>query len=134
LISKYFIGNPHTLTFTMIPSPDYSAEVNANEISRLAGKTSVLTEVDKEKLYEQGQELLKNQETPEDLSCLPTLKIQDISPKTKIYQLEHSALNGAPVQWRSTATNGITYFRGINTIPALTAELKKYLPLFTDVS
>lgn len=118
----------------MTPSPDYGAEVAANETARLMGKTSVLTNADKEAIYEQGQALLKNQEQVEDVSCLPTLKIEDIAKKTKTYALEHSAVNSVPVQWRPTSTNGITYFRGISVIPGLTPELKQYLPLFTDVS
>ncbi|KAG0345907.1 Mitochondrial presequence protease, partial [Podila humilis] len=132
LISKYLLSNPHKLVFTMTPSPDYGAEVAANETARLMGKTSVLTPADKEAIYEQGQALLKNQEQVEDVSCLPTLKVEDISKKARTYALEHSAVNSVPVQWRPTLTNGITYFRGISVIPGLTPELKKYLPLFTD--
>ncbi|KAF9171369.1 Mitochondrial presequence protease [Mortierella sp. AD011] len=132
LISKYLLDNPHKLVFTMTPSPDYGAEVAANETTRLMGKTSVLTKADEEKIYQQGQELLKNQEKVEDVSCLPTLKVDDIAKKTKTFSLEHSAVNSVPVQWRPTSTNGITYFRGISVIPGLSAEQKKYLPLFTD--
>ncbi|KAG0004055.1 Mitochondrial presequence protease [Entomortierella chlamydospora] len=132
LISKYLLDNPHKLVFTMTPSPDYGAEVAANETTRLMGKTSVLTKADKETIYQQGQELLKNQEKVEDVSCLPTLKVDDIAKKTKTFSLEHSAVNSVPVQWRPTSTNGITYFRGISVIPGLSAEQKKYLPLFTD--
>ncbi|KAF9215778.1 Mitochondrial presequence protease [Podila verticillata] len=132
LISKYLLSNHHKLVFTMTPSPDYGAEVAANETTRLMGKTSVLTNADKETIYEQGQALLKNQEQVEDVSCLPTLKVEDIAKKTKTYALEHSAVNSVPVQWRPTSTNGITYFRGVSVIPGLTPELKQYLPLFTD--
>ncbi|KAG0213433.1 Mitochondrial presequence protease [Mortierella sp. GBA30] len=132
LISRYLLNNPHKLVFTMTPSPDYGAEVTANETARLMGKTSVLTTADKEAIYEQGQALLKNQEKVEDVSCLPTLKVEDISKKTKTYALEHSAISSVPVQWRPTSTNGITYFRGISVIPGLSPELKQYLPLFAD--
>ncbi|KAF9903247.1 Mitochondrial presequence protease [Linnemannia zychae] len=132
LISKYLLNNPHKLVFTMTPSADYGAEVAANETTRLMGKTSVLTNADKEAIYQQGLELLKNQEKVEDVSCLPTLKIDDISKKTKTFALEHSAVSSVPVQWRPTSTNGITYFRGISVIPGLTPEQKQYLPLFTD--
>ncbi|KAF9431589.1 Mitochondrial presequence protease [Entomortierella beljakovae] len=132
LISKYLLNNPHKLVFTMTPSADYGSEVTANETTRLMGKTSVLSDTDKENIYQQGQALLKNQEKVEDFSCLPTLKVDDISKKTKTFALEHSAVNSVPVQWRSTATNGITYFRGIGVIPGLSAEQKLYLPLFAE--
>ncbi|KAG0045725.1 Mitochondrial presequence protease [Gryganskiella cystojenkinii] len=132
LISKYLLNNNHKLVFTMSPSPDYGAEVNANETTRLMAKTSLLTKEDEVVIYEQGQALLKNQEATEDVTCLPTLKVEDISKKTKTFSLEHSAISSVPVQWRPTKTNGITYFRGISAIPGLTAEQKQYLPLFTD--
>ncbi|ORZ10972.1 Metalloenzyme, LuxS/M16 peptidase-like protein, partial [Lobosporangium transversale] len=114
LINKYLLNNPHKLVFTMVPSTDYGAEVAANEMTRLMGKTSVLTKADKEAIYEQGQALLKNQEKIEDVSCLPTLKVDDISKKTKIFSLEHSAVNSVPCHLR------------------ITPDLKKYLPLFAD--
>ncbi|KAG0205133.1 Mitochondrial presequence protease [Mortierella sp. NVP41] len=132
LITKYLLNNPHKLVFTMTPSADYGAEVAANETARLMGKTSVLTNADREAIYQQGQALLKNQEQVEDVSCLPTLKVDDISKKAKTFSLEHSAVSSVPVQWRPTSTNGITYFRGISVIPGLTPEQKQYLPLFTD--
>ncbi|KAF9114277.1 Mitochondrial presequence protease [Mortierella sp. AM989] len=132
LISKYLLNNPHKLVFTMNPSPDYGAEVAANETARLMGKTSVLTDADKEAIYQQGQKLLKSQEQVQDVSCLPTLKVDDIAKKTKTFALEHSAVSSVPVQWRPTSTNGITYFRGISAISGLSPELKQYLPLFTD--
>ncbi|KAF9581800.1 Mitochondrial presequence protease, partial [Lunasporangiospora selenospora] len=132
LISKYLLENPNKLVFTMAPSPDYGAELAADETARLMGKTSVLSDKDRERIFEQGQALLKNQEKTEDVSCLPTLKVEDISKKTKTYSLEHSAVGSVPVQWRPTSTNGITYFRGISVIPGLTPELKQYLPLFAD--
>ncbi|KAG0245482.1 Mitochondrial presequence protease [Actinomortierella wolfii] len=132
LISKYFLNNPHRLLFTMSPSADYGAEIAANETTRLTAKLSVLSDKEKEDVYEQGQVLLKNQETPEDLSCLPTLHLKDISSKAKTYALEHSAVHDVPVQWRQTSTNGLTYFRGISTISGLAPELKQYLPLFAD--
>ncbi|KAK3805196.1 MAG: peptidase M16C associated-domain-containing protein [Benniella sp.] len=132
LIFKYLLNNPHKLVFSMTPTPDYGAEVAANETTCLMGKLSVLTNEDKETVYQQGQALLKNQEQVEDVSCLSILKVDDISKKTKTVSLEHSAVSSIPVQWRPTLTNGITYFRGISIIPGLTPELKQYLPLFTD--
>ncbi|KAI8978988.1 Metalloenzyme, LuxS/M16 peptidase-like protein [Pilobolus umbonatus] len=37
-----------------------------------------------------------------------------------------------PVQWKTTATNGITYFRAISSLPSFPKDLKMYLPLFCD--
>ncbi|KAL1917801.1 uncharacterized protein VTP21DRAFT_3635 [Calcarisporiella thermophila] len=132
LIKKYLIGNSHRLSFTMLPSDTYSAQLAEEENKRLSAKLAKLTENDKGDIYQKGIKLLENQEKKEDLNCLPTLQLNDISKKTERFALEHAGIEDTPVQWRTTSTNGLTYFRTINTISDLPAELKMYLPLFCD--
>ncbi|KAG0183072.1 Mitochondrial presequence protease [Apophysomyces sp. BC1021] len=131
-IDKYLINNPHTLTYVMKPEASYSATLVSDEQARLAEKINALTDADKTEIAEQGKALMESQNKTEDLSCLPTLQLSDISPKTKRTVLDHSGICNTPVQWRTTSTNGITYFRAISTLPSLPNELKLYLPLFCD--
>lgn len=133
-IDKYFLNNPHRLTFVMQPNPQYAANLASEEASRLAGKVNKLTDADRAEIAEQGKQLAANQDKTEDLSCLPTLQLSDISPKMKRTVLDHTGVCNTPVQWRTAATNGITYFRAISSLPSLPDELKLYLPLFCDVS
>ncbi|CAG8808957.1 28124_t:CDS:2, partial [Dentiscutata erythropus] len=132
LVEKYFLSNLHTLTCIMEPDTRYTDELNREEEDRLSSKTSVLSESEKNKIYEQSIELIKNQEAEEDLSVLPSLRVSDISREMKRIPLEHHVLEDCPVQWRTTATNGITYFRMISKIDGLPNELKIYLPLFAQ--
>ncbi|CAO3606883.1 unnamed protein product [Cunninghamella blakesleeana] len=131
-IDKYLLNNNHKLTYTMTPDANYNNNLNADEQLRLSKKVEKLTESDKKDILEQGELLLKNQDRTEDLSCLPTLKLSDIASKTKRTTLDHSGICNTPVQWRTTGTNGITYFRAISNLPPLSDELKMYLPLFCD--
>ncbi|KAL0090894.1 peptidase M16C associated-domain-containing protein [Phycomyces blakesleeanus] len=131
-IEKYLLNNPHTLVFTMKPDASYATDLVAEEKERLAVKVNSLTESDKTEILEQGKALESAQDKTENLSCLPTLTLKDISPKAKRTVLDHSGICNTPVQWRTTATNGITYFRAISTLPVLSDELKMYLPLFCD--
>lgn len=117
----------------MRPDPEYTARLAADEQRRLADKVNALTESEKREIVEDGKQLAANQDKVEDLACLPTLQLHDIAPKMKRTILDHTGLCNAPVQWRTTATNGITYFRAISTLPHLPQELKLYLPLFCDV-
>jgi len=132
-IEKYLLNNNHKLTFVMEPSATFAAELSKEEQERLESKVSALTESDKKEIEERGLELLANQDKTEDLSCLPTLTLSDIPLKGKRTPLEHSAVGDTPVQWRTAATNGITYFRAISTSTGIPPELRVYLPLFCDV-
>ncbi|CAG8628885.1 16489_t:CDS:10, partial [Gigaspora rosea] len=132
LVEKYFLTNLHTLTCIMEPDPRYTDELSREEENRLSSKTSALSESEKNKIYEQSIELIQKQEAEEDLSVLPSLRVSDISREMRRIPLEHHNLENCPVQWRTTVTNGITYFRMISKIGELPDELKIYLPLFAQ--
>ncbi|KAI7863451.1 peptidase M16C associated-domain-containing protein [Mucor mucedo] len=131
-IDKYLLDNPHTLSFIMRPDEKYTADLITEEQSRLSEKVKALSEQDKVEIAQDGKDLLASQDRQEDLSCLPSLQLSDIALKAKHTVLEHTGLCNTPVQWRTTATNGITYFRAISTLPTLPDDLKMYLPLFCD--
>jgi Zn-dependent M16 (insulinase) family peptidase len=139
LMDKYML-NDNTLTFTMAPSPNYSQDLAREEKERLAAKlTQIAATVGDEK---QTEEMLQQREldllveqgksNTEDLSCLPSIHVQDI-PRTKepVTLREESTAHGT-VQWREAPTNGLTYFRAINTLENLPSELRSLIPLFTD--
>ncbi|CAG8498251.1 11286_t:CDS:10, partial [Funneliformis mosseae] len=132
LVSKYFLNNPHTLISIMLPDQSYTENLSREEQSRLLAKTSTLSPGEKEEIYEQSIQLLKKQEEKEDLSILPSLHIQDINKQMKTFELRFSDMNGCPVQWRNTSTNGITYFKAISKIEGLKEDLRIYLPLFAQ--
>jgi Zn-dependent M16 (insulinase) family peptidase len=132
LIDKYLLNNTHTLSFVMRPDENYTSDLVSEEKNRLSKKVDALTNEDKEQIARDGKNLLASQESTEDLSCLPTLQLEDIAPKAKHTILEHTGICNTPVQWRTTATNGITYFRAISSLPSLPDDLKMYLPLYCD--
>lgn len=131
-IDKYLLNNPHTLSFTMRPDEKYTADLITEEQTRLANKVEDLTEQDRLEIAKDGKDLLASQDKQEDLSCLPSLHLSDIALKAKHTVLEHTGLCNTPVQWRTTSTNGLTYFRAISSLPSLPDDLKMYLPLFCD--
>ena len=139
LIQKYLL-NPNSLTLTMIPSSSYEDQQVAEEASRLSQKLDSVYEQfggaanAKQKLEQKELELLKVQEDArdQDLSCLPTLHIKDIPRQKERKTTRHSDIGPVAIQWRETATNGLTYFRAINKFTNLPNNLRMYLPLFTD--
>ncbi|KAI9205690.1 presequence protease [Polychytrium aggregatum] len=129
-IRRYFIDNPHRLTLVMQPEESFVDEQEQEEANRLERKLAALTKADKAQIYSDGIELLKKQEETEDLSCLPTLTVKDISPQGKTYPPKHASVAGLPVQWRTTDTNRVSYVNLAKSLLRLPEELKSYLPLF----
>lgn len=139
LLKKYLL-NHQTLNFTMEPSETYGEILAANETKRLAHKISLLSavvggEIEARKyLNDRELELVEAQNAArsQDLSCLPRVYIKDISRKMENKQVRDSLLGDIKVQWREADTNGLTYFRAIDTFEGLPTDLRMLIPLFND--
>ncbi|KAI9818079.1 MAG: Mitochondrial presequence protease [Pycnora praestabilis] len=139
LLEKYLL-NDKTFTFTMEPSATYGEELAAEEALRLAGKINEVNrraggEVQaREQLEKNELELLEVQEKArdQDLSCLPTVHVRDIPRQKEKKTVRDARLGEVSVQWREAPTNGLTYFRAVNTLKHLPDELRMLIPLFTD--
>ncbi|CRK18037.1 hypothetical protein BN1708_012211 [Verticillium longisporum] len=139
LIDKYLL-NDNTLTFTMTPSATFSEDLAAEEKTRLALKIEEATkkaggEAEARKQFEERElELLVEQgkSNTEDLSCLPTVHVKDIPRSKEPVVVRDDSNNGVKTQWHEAPTNGLTYFRAVNTIENLPDELRELIPLFTD--
>lgn len=130
LIEKYFLNDQH-LTFTMIPAEDFSSNLAKDEQARLH---EYIKGTDREVLEKEEAELQKIQEAArhQDLSCLPTLRVSDISRQMEKKELQFGKVDKVGVQWRLAPTNGLTYFRAVNVFEDLPDNLRLYLPLFTE--
>lgn len=139
LMDKYLL-NDNTLTFTMTPSETYGADLALEEEERLANKIVEATaeaggEAQVHKFLEQRElELLAEQgkTNTEDLSVLPTVYVKDIPRQKDHIDVRDETSQGTKIQWREAPTNGLTYFRAINTLENLPDELRALIPLFTD--
>lgn len=135
LMDEYLL-DANNLVFTMAPSRDYAADTATEEATRLAAEIKKLGGETKarEITTKQEAELAEVQEAAkkQDLSCLPTLKVDDISKVTERKELSHTKIGEVPVQWRTAPTNGLTYFRAVSTFKDLPEDLRLYLPLFTE--
>lgn len=139
LIDKYLL-NDNTLTFTMAPSPTYGEELVKEEQERLASKIQQAVkqaggEENARKHFEQQEaDLLveQNKTNTEDLSCLPTVHVKDIARTAERVVVRDEDVKGTQIQWREAPTNGLTYFRAMNTLENLPDDLRELVPLFTD--
>lgn len=139
LLEKYLL-NDRTLTFTMEPSETYNDDLASEEATRLASKVSDFTKAAggeaeaRDQLTMRELDLLKAQQSAnsQDLSCLPSVHVKDIPRQMEKKAVRDSSVGDVKVQWREASTNGLTYFRAINTLVGLPAELRMLIPLFND--
>lgn len=129
LINKYVIDKP-CFKYSMQGSEDFSSVLEKEEKNRLKSKLDQLDESDRDVIYKRGLVLQEKQNSVEDLSCLPSLKISDIPRSGTNYQVEG---HNTSTMCRITDTNGITYIRAKRKLSdAIPLELYPLLPLFAD--
>lgn len=139
LLKKYLLVD-NTLTFTMEPSTTFATELASEEASRLQTKISeaVKSYPSEQEAYKQLRdrelELVAEQDAgqTESLDILPTLHVSDIPREQTHTEVRDSSVDHAKVQWRETATNGLTYFRALSLFKDLPDELRMLVPLFCD--
>ena len=133
LVRQYMKENKHKLVQTMNPVENYS-ELEQQQFDKLEQKMrETLTESDKEVIHSKCLDLQKMQNEKEDASCLPTLKVADISSDYLKTVLQQTSLCNTPVQVSAQPTNEVSYFRALIDISTLPPDLKPYLPIFTSV-
>lgn len=139
-VSQYFLNNPHRLTFSMSPSPDFNSVLQQKEQENLNSK---LASQDKAKIFSQGLQLSAEQDSKQgkctltcslssflDLSCLPCLRLEDIAKETKIVPFELQSIGALPLQTRFAPTNELVYFRAALNYGDI--DDISMLPLFTS--
>lgn len=134
LIDKYILNKPF-FKFTMKPDENFPKYIADEEETRLNAKIEQLSDEDKEVVFQRGIKLLEKQEEKEDLSCLPTVHVSDISREVPFLRINNKFENGIPIQSRlSPKTNGLSYFRGLKCLNSseLDEDLISYLPLFSS--
>ncbi|XP_013777070.1 presequence protease, mitochondrial-like [Limulus polyphemus] len=132
-IHEHFISNMHNLTLIMCPHEGYNEILQVAETDLLKKKLEHLSSADKEKIYDEGNLLAMNQRENEDVSCLPSLLIEDIEKKHKNDLIHSDHICGVPVQSSEQPTNGISYFRALLSTACVPEELRSLIPLFALV-
>ena len=139
LLEKYLL-NDRTLTFTMEPSATYGEDLIKEEAERLASKIAEAEgkfggkKEAQQVLTSQELELVEVQNSARsmDVSCLPQVNVSDITRQMERKPVRDSKLDQVKIQWREASTNGLTYFKAINTLQGLPQELRILIPLFSD--
>lgn len=133
LVDKYLLNNNHKLVMTMSPVNNYEELRKENEEKLLKEKLAPLSDADKNNIYQQGLELRQQQDAVQDITCLPSLSLDDLKKKTDSVPLKKKNINNTPVFIFPQPTNQVTYFKSLLNMSHLSEELKTLIPLFCNI-
>ncbi|MEW5735493.1 MAG: insulinase family protein [Thermodesulfobacteriota bacterium] len=108
LLLQGFTENPHRVTLTLYPDPDMSSRLAAGEEGRLARIREGMAPEDLAEVDKNARSLALLQETPEDVSVLPILKLSDIPPEVERMAPSQVRAEGRVARYEA-ATNGLFY-------------------------
>ena len=133
LINKYFLDNPHFVRLVMKPSPTLDAEEKKAEEELLATVRARLDPSACQAIIRHSEELKKFQETDEDLSCLPSIRLADVPKNCRKIHLSHGSTGN--IDWFSheTFTNDLVYINVVAPLPKIAAEDLWLVRLFSSL-
>jgi Zn-dependent M16 (insulinase) family peptidase len=133
LARRLLLDNPHRVTLVMTPDTGLSTRRMEAEAARLAQIKSTLDEAEKQAVVELANDLVARQLQIDDESILPKVELSDVPASVPELEFEQQGSGGVPVTTYGRGTNGLVYQQTIAPLPALTADEKSLLPLYTNV-
>ena len=127
-IKSYFLDNPHMVLFTLIPDQLVEQEENKRVAAELDAVKASLSSSEIDKIKKDAEALKQLQEDIEDISCLPTLQLEDIPPSIKSIK-ETGGYNTECVCYNQP-TSGIFYFEAAAGGLDLRSHLLPLVPFF----
>ncbi|MBU4317311.1 MAG: insulinase family protein [Proteobacteria bacterium] len=131
LIRRFLLENPHRVLMKLVPDSTMEKRETDRVTRELACLQKTLTPETVEKIKKDQMALEQLQDGKEDLSCLPTLEIDDIPPKVR--RVAASGLGKEPVTVYSLPTSGLLYFSSVIGMEGMDQALFPLIPFFSYV-
>lgn len=134
LIKTHILDNRHRSTVLLTADPNKAAEEAAEERARLDKAQQSLDAAGSAQVAEQTRRLkeLQNEtDSPEALSKIPTLTLEDLPRANKSIPIAKEELEGVTLFSHDLPTSGVVYLDLGFDLKALPGRLLPYLPLFT---
>ena len=128
-IKKYLIDNPHRVKVILVPDTELEGKKLSAVRASLEKIKSFLSDSEKEKLLLDSKALRTAQETKEDLSCLPSLKLADIPRGIKHVDPHGKTMADLDIKFYDRPTNGILYFNWHFKMNTISETDREWLPL-----
>ncbi len=133
LIDRTLLQNPHRVRILLTPDDQLTAREEAEEAQRAAAVRERLTDEEVSRIVARAQELRVRQQSPGDVSCLPTLTLGDIPVEYERIPQEMQALDGGCLGLFAQPTNGLTYVDIAFDVAHLSDEELELLPVLAYV-
>ncbi len=127
-IREYFLDNPHRVQMTLEPDPTMEETETVRITEELRSVAAALTAPDMDNLVITANRLQTRQESSEDVSCLPTLTVQDIPADIRI--ITEMPGSSPSVLYYDQPTSGIVYVSAALQTSVLSEELLPLAPFF----
>lgn len=137
LLTEYFLENRHQLTIDYTPDTEYVQKREGKLATELRARRDSMDEATRKKIIEYSKALLTEQQrpnSPEELSTLPSIGIEDIPPETRDIPGEVHDHDGGTVIHNPLFTNGISYlslYFDISRLPELDKKAVAWLPVLS---
>jgi hypothetical protein len=129
VIKRYFLENPHRVRLTLVPDSELAERERQRESADLARIQSLLLPEQIQGIIDSENCLQQRQETLENVSCLPTLKKEDIPPDiVKIHETSRSLKLDSRTYEQPTA--GIVYVSAVAGAGMLSEDALPLVPIF----
>ncbi len=128
-IRRYLLDNPHRVLLTLEPDTELARVQHDREQSELEELRLRLSSTDIEEIRKDADHLTARQDETEDLSCLPTLKLEDISPDINTVS-ESSIIPDYSLYRYEQPVSGIAYYTAVLGLNSLPLELIPLVPFF----
>ncbi len=133
LVKDMLLNNNHRITMVAAPDTTLSKVKNDAEHEVLAKMKANMSEEEKDLVVQQAKELKQRQEAVDDVSCLPTVTMDDIQidktyPKAKTF-----TKNDIKSTVYSAGTNGLVAQKVVINLPDLTERQLQILPYYTSL-
>lgn len=134
LIEKYLINNTHRARIVLRPDQEMTERAEVAEIAHLEMIKSKLSPDEIARIVEEARTLRTLQDTPQDLSVLPTLELSDVPMNFEDVPHRLETINTAIVGLFPQPTNGLVYADLQVDFSGLPERLKDLLPVFAYVA
>jgi hypothetical protein len=129
LIEKKLLKNNHRIRLTMVPDQQMEQSEIQRVLNELEQIKKGLSTAKLEKIQRESQALTRQQETKDDVSCLPTLQREDIPTTVPIVNESDYDRSSNTTIYRQ-ATSDIFYFAASTGTGGLPQELSPWAPFF----
>lgn len=131
LVQRLLLDNNHCIRLCLLPDAELNQEKQEREKQWLASIYNNLSDVEKQKIVRQSQQLVERQQVQEEAGLLPEVSLDDINPDTHWAQGKQYTEHRHKVTQYLKGTNGIVYQQHIMQLPTLSEEQLQLLPLYS---